>query len=552
MASAAQRGELPCPVCQNVPADPVTLACGHGFCRLCLDTAQGGGETAPCPQCRRTPRRRRTRRGNRRPTNTAEVGVSCTYCIQSRVPAAKSCLLCEASLCEEHLEVHSRSADHVLTQPTASPSLWKCSVHKKLLEYYCPQDSVFVCVSCRLDGEHGGHRVETLAEVADKKKERLRGVLEGLASRSDGVEKSIQSLQDSQRKLLRKAGCERDRLAELLADVRERLEALQQHVLKDITLREQQLSLHASNLLRHLEKKKEELRGKTLRIEGLLSTSDPLAVILGCESAGADLWNSETDQGRKGDTPEGLQLGGVGLASVPLHRGLLAVGDAIEKWGQVLEASDFFLYGSDDSDAFLEVPPTPGGGKMRSGAFLEGYAASDLTLDVHTASNDVIVSDNLKSALWSSRPQGRPETPARFGLYTPQVLSLESFSSGRHCWEVETVKTAHIRVGVAYASIERKGHGSCIGESEESWVLQRFDNQYVAIHCNDGVLVPYGPSCQRLGVSLDYEAGRLSFYELRDPVRHLHTFTTTFAEPLHAAFWVLDDSSITIRSFFNI
>ncbi|CAI9541551.1 unnamed protein product [Staurois parvus] len=42
----------------------------------------------------------------------------------------------------------------------------------------------------------------------------------------------------------------------------------------------------------------------------------------------------------------------------------------------------------------------------------------------------------MKTASWSDIEQNRPETPERFQFWE-QVLSSQSFSSGRHYWEVD-------------------------------------------------------------------------------------------------------------------
>ncbi|OCT57685.1 hypothetical protein XELAEV_18003143mg, partial [Xenopus laevis] len=141
-----------------------------------------------------------------------------------------------------------------------------------------------------------------------------------------------------------------------------------------------------------------------------------------------------------------------------------------------------------------------------------GQEATDLLLDINTAHNHVSVSGDRKSASFSLTKLHYPQSPERFrGVI--QALSSRSFPSGRHYWEVEGSESGGWAVGVAYPSIERSGDQAGIGENNKSW-------------------------CLRIGIWLDYEAGRLSFYELSEPIRHLHTFTATFTEPLHAAFWV--------------
>uniref|UniRef100_A0A8C5PZR0 Uncharacterized protein n=1 Tax=Leptobrachium leishanense TaxID=445787 RepID=A0A8C5PZR0_9ANUR len=187
MASVDLTDEVTCAICLNIYIDPVTLPCGQSFCRTCigavLDTQGMRGYS--CPECREMFSKKPDLERNLRLNNIAEsfqsadqvkkgIRIPCTNCILFPVPAVKTCLLCEASLCENHLRVHSKSAEHVLTEPTTSLENRKCSVHKKVLEYYCCEDAACICVSCRLDGDHRGHQVETLSEASVKKKEKLR------------------------------------------------------------------------------------------------------------------------------------------------------------------------------------------------------------------------------------------------------------------------------------------------------------------------------------------------------------------------------------------
>uniref|UniRef100_A0A1B8Y1F2 B30.2/SPRY domain-containing protein n=1 Tax=Xenopus tropicalis TaxID=8364 RepID=A0A1B8Y1F2_XENTR len=167
-----------------------------------------------------------------------------------------------------------------------------------------------------------------------------------------------------------------------------------------------------------------------------------------------------------------------------------------------------------------------------------GPGATDLVLDINTAHNRVSVSGDRKSASYSLTELHYPQSPERFRKYA-QGLSSRSFPSGRHYWEVEVSESGGWGVGAAYPSIERGGRQSSIGNNNKSWCLYRWaDNRYSVRHDSKCTQLPHVPSCRRIGIWLDYEAGRLSFYELSEPIRHLHTFTASFTEPLHAAFWV--------------
>uniref|UniRef100_A0A8C5QDS7 B30.2/SPRY domain-containing protein n=1 Tax=Leptobrachium leishanense TaxID=445787 RepID=A0A8C5QDS7_9ANUR len=216
---------------------------------------------------------------------------------------------------------------------------------------------------------------------------------------------------------------------------------------------------------------------------------------------------------------------------------LLDVNTASDMLLDVNTASDMLLDVNTASDMLLDV-------NTASHMLLDVNTASDMLLDVNTAGNDVSVSENLKTVSWSGINQRRPETPERF-QDSPQVLSSRSFSSGRHYWEVEVSESGGWRVGMTYPSIKRRGgKQSWIGENNKSWCLEKIYNKmYYMIHDSIEIQFPHPSSCRRLGIFLDYEVGRLSFYELCDPIRHLNTFTSAFTEPLHAGFWVYGDNT---------
>ncbi|XP_073516473.1 tripartite motif-containing protein 14-like [Phyllobates terribilis] len=500
MASAAPTEPLTCPNCQNKSADTGAVSCEHNFCWVCIDCVldkQRGVHTHH--ECQMEERPIQAHR-------ILEVaghhsGITCTYCVHSPVPAIKSCVMCEASLCDTHLAVHSKSPEHVLIEPTTALRNRKCSIHKKILEYYCTADATCVCVSCILFGDHRGHRVETFDVVSERKKKRLQLDLNRLASKSEETEKNIQTLQTRRGEVKVKTSDVTERVTALFRDIRRQLDTLEKKVLSEISRQEEQVSLSVSKLIQHLELQKDSLSTKMSYLEELCTKTDPLIVIQEQESESEDFCDVEEDADDWRDR-QIYRVPGVdeGLVSVTLHTGLCGIMAGIKK-----------------------------------GINVQG--AVDVLLDVNTAGNDIQVSGDLKAASWSHINQNYPEKPGRFQY--DQVLSTRSFSSGRHFWEVETSETGVWFLGMCYPSIDRRGRQSWIGDNNKSWCLRRYDNvQYSVIHDGKWLQLPHSVSCQLLGVYLDYEAGQLSFYELRDPIRHLHTFSTTFIEPLHVAFSV--------------
>uniref|UniRef100_UPI0037E79AB6 protein NLRC3-like n=1 Tax=Semicossyphus pulcher TaxID=241346 RepID=UPI0037E79AB6 len=161
----------------------------------------------------------------------------------------------------------------------------------------------------------------------------------------------------------------------------------------------------------------------------------------------------------------------------------------------------------------------------------------ELTLDPNTAHKFLKLSENNKKVTDLRKEHPYPDHPERFN-YWPQVLS-ENCLSGRCYWEVEWVGKVYIAVG--YRGMGRKGDsdGSKFGGNDQSWSLTCTDAGYNAWHDNSGTAIPVPSSdvTNRVAVYADCPAGTLSFYRASsDSLIHLHTFNTTFTEPLYAGF----------------
>ncbi|KAG9470551.1 hypothetical protein GDO78_017353 [Eleutherodactylus coqui] len=540
MASAGLRTELECSICLHIYTDPVTLRCGHNFCRVCIDqvlNTQNGSGVYSCPECREEFQERPELRRNITLCNIVEnflstqphqkeiTGIRCTYCVDSPVPAVKSCLMCEASLCDKHLKVHSKSAEHVLSEPSTNPESRKCSVHKELFKYYCAKDATCICVSCSLAGEHRGHRVEMLDEASEKKKKKLRNVLQKLIRKKEKTEERVRSLEEQRRKAQEKSTGEAERVTALFIDIRRRLDDQEKRVLSEISRRGEQVSLSLTDVIQKLKVKKGELSRKMRHIEELCNMTDPLTLL---QETDGNLCDPEEEGG---DEDMGRHDGGD--EDMGGHDG----GDEDTREH---DGGDEDTGGHDGSDWGVELISHLSDTLSDLIRYVTFYVQgpADILLDVNTASNRILISDDLKTATCTGISQNRLETLERFQYH--QVMSRRGFTSGRHYWDVEISRSGVWRVGMCYPSIDRRGHQSHIGDNNKSWGLCGGwgCNKCSVIHNSKVIQFPHQISSARVRICLEYEAGRLSFYELCDPIIHLKTFTSTFTEPLHAIFYV--------------
>ncbi|XP_029770071.1 zinc finger protein RFP-like, partial [Terrapene carolina triunguis] len=134
--------EAKCPVCLEYFTEPVTLECGHNFCRACISQCWEGSDTAPsCPQCRETVQQRNLR-PNRQLANVLEIAKRLS------LQAAKGA-----------------GGDGV------------CERHQEALKLFCEEDQTPICVVCDRSRAHRTHMVVPIEEAAQEYKERIQAHL---------------------------------------------------------------------------------------------------------------------------------------------------------------------------------------------------------------------------------------------------------------------------------------------------------------------------------------------------------------------------------------
>ncbi|XP_058469048.1 stonustoxin subunit beta-like [Solea solea] len=169
----------------------------------------------------------------------------------------------------------------------------------------------------------------------------------------------------------------------------------------------------------------------------------------------------------------------------------------------------------------------------------------ELELDTNTMSRNLKLSDDNRKVTRVTEDQSYPDHPDRFKS-CPQLLCRPGLT-GRCYWEVEWRGIVYI--SLSYRGINRKGDSSdCwFGRNDQSWSLNCSDVYGNSVrHC--GTQTPIMSSVShRVSVYVDCPAGTLSFYNVSsDSLIHLHTFRTTFTEPVYPGFLVCHGSSVSL------
>ncbi|XP_053903198.1 butyrophilin subfamily 2 member A2-like isoform X2 [Malaclemys terrapin pileata] len=170
----------------------------------------------------------------------------------------------------------------------------------------------------------------------------------------------------------------------------------------------------------------------------------------------------------------------------------------------------------------------------------------NVTLDPDTAHPRLIVSEDRKSVRQGDIQQDLPDNPERFD-YECCVLGCEGFTSGSHYWEVEAGDGKYWAVGVARASVSRKGEFmSNLNPEVGIWAVRLYGGQYqVLTSPKIPLTLRRGPS--RIRVCLDYERGQLAFFDAENQAP-IFTFPPACftGERIHPWLWVRGGSQLSL------
>ncbi|XP_058468822.1 NACHT, LRR and PYD domains-containing protein 3-like [Solea solea] len=169
----------------------------------------------------------------------------------------------------------------------------------------------------------------------------------------------------------------------------------------------------------------------------------------------------------------------------------------------------------------------------------------ELELDTNTMHRNLKLSDDNRKVTRVTEDQSYPDHPDRFESWF-QLLCRPGLT-GRCYWEVEW--RGRVYISLSYRGIKRKGNSSdCwFGCNDQSWSLSCSDVHRNSV-CHCGTETPIMSSVShRVSVYVDCPAGTLSFYSVSsDSLIHLHTFRTTFTEPVYPGFNVCPGSSVSL------
>ncbi|XP_060753783.1 E3 ubiquitin/ISG15 ligase TRIM25-like isoform X1 [Neoarius graeffei] len=308
--------QFSCSVCLDLLKDPVTIHCGHSYCKVCINGFWDQEDVKgvySCPQCRETFTPRPVLCRNNMLAEVVEKlkktelqaaspahcyagpgDVECDSCTGRKHKALKSCLVCLASYCEDHLKPHYQSPafkKHKLVEACAELQEKICSQHEKLIEIFCRTDQSFICCLCTMD-EHKGHNTITAKTERTNKQNELKEEQLKSQQRIQEKQKKVQELKQTVDSIKKRSQAAVDDSERIFTEMISSMEKKRSVVTELIRAQEKAELSQAERLLKQVEQEIADLQRRVTELEQLSHTHDHIHFLQSfpslCVSPGCD------------------------------------------------------------------------------------------------------------------------------------------------------------------------------------------------------------------------------------------------------------------------
>ncbi|XP_076868235.1 zinc finger protein RFP [Brachyhypopomus gauderio] len=534
--------QVHCSICLDVFTNPVSIPCGHNFCMGCIGSYWKTSALFMCPMCKKAflkqpdisintvlreiaeqfkemrtkpvekPQQNPQLESHDRETEdlSAEMPelispnghwtkeVLCDVCTATPQQAVKSCLVCLTSYCEEHLKTHTaRFTKHKLIEPVQNLEDRMCKKHERLLELFCKKDQIMVCVLCT-EMDHRAHYTVPVEREWNDKKAQLRKTETEVQQM---IHERLKKVKDIKRCVdLNKSSAqmEIEHGMQVFSDLIHAVQKAQAELVGAIEEKQKKTEIWAQGLIEELEQEITMLKMRNRELSHLAHTEDHILFLQNFPSI---ITHPQTKDWSDTHVNTDQCVGTIRRAVSKLEDTLA---QEIEKLAET---------------------------ELKR---IQKYSA-DVILDPDTANPWLQLSDDRRQLRHLGAWQDLPDTPERFDTVVI-ALGREGFKSGRHYWEVQVGEKDDWYLGVARASVKRKGRVT-VSTTHGYWALAMKKGREYRVSSTPPTAITMEPKLKRVGVYVDFDEGQVSFYDVVLK-SHIYTFVDSFGEKLYPFFYL--------------
>ncbi|KAM4845269.1 tripartite motif-containing protein 6 [Thomomys bottae] len=243
--------EVTCPICLELLTEPLSIDCGHSFCKACI--IRNSEESVYYPKDKN----------------------SCPVCKASFQPGSLRP--------NRHLANIVKRLREVVLGPGKQPKVMLCTQHGEKLQLFCKEDRELICWLCERSQEHRGHHTFLMEEVAQEYQELFQESLKKLRKEQQEAERLIAVLRENRTSWKSQMEPERHRIQKEFNQLRNILDKEEQQELKKLEEEERKgLSI--------MEKAEDELIHQNQSLRELISDLEQR-----CQGSMVDLLQDVSD-----------------------------------------------------------------------------------------------------------------------------------------------------------------------------------------------------------------------------------------------------------------
>ncbi|KAK1792633.1 hypothetical protein P4O66_012564, partial [Electrophorus voltai] len=527
--------QVHCSICLDVFTNPVSIPCGHNFCMACIGSYWKTSSLFMCPMCKKVflkqpdisintvlreiaeqfkemrakpivkPQQKQQLEVYEQehlteelPTELPELipssgpwtgEVFCDVCTATQQQAVKSCLVCLTSYCEEHLKTHTaRFTKHKLIEPVQNLEDRMCKKHERLLELFCKKDQVMVCVLCT-EMDHRAHYTVPVEREWNERKAQMRKTEAEVQQMIQERLKKVKDIKHCVELNKSSSKSEIEHSMQVFSNLVHATQKAQAELVVAIEEKQRKTVLWAQGLIEELEQEITMLKMRNTELSHLAHTEDHIHFLQKFPSL---ITHPQTKDWSETHVHTDQCVGTIRRVVSKLEETLT---QEIEKLAET----------------------------------------ADVILDPDTANPWLQLSEDRRQVRHLGAWQDIPDTPERFDTVVI-ALGQQGFSSGRHYWEVQVGEKDDWYLGVARASVRRKGRIT-VSTAHGYWALAMKKGNEYRVSSSPPLLLTIEPKLKRVGVYVDFEEGQVSFYDVVIK-SHIYTFMDSFREKLYPFFYL--------------
>ncbi|XP_067321611.1 zinc finger protein RFP-like [Anolis sagrei] len=348
-----------------------------------------------------------------------------------------------------------------------------CQRHQEPLKLFCKDHEAPICLVCDRSKEHENHKVIPLDEASKEYKDQIWNFLETLKKEREKILAYKADTARESQDLLEKTQREKEKTVAAFKHMHQFLEEQERNLLAKMEEIEKEISAKGEEQLARLS---EELSSLSKLIKEM----------------------EEKHQQPASELLQNIRSALQGYKNKEEFETSAAFPSAL-KW-KIWD--------------FCDINPFLKGVMKQFRASLESelqQQKAHVTLDPDTAHPQLILSEDRRRVKHGEKWQDLPDNPERFNDYA-LVLGQEGFTGGRHFWEVLVGSEEGWSVGIARKSVQRKDPH--FGPEAGTWEVGKWGSSYRFYSDNDVTTsLTLNKEPKRVRVSLNYEGGRVAFYD---------------------------------------